>query len=184
MGSTSYKGRARINPSAPEAVGVCDRCGALYNLLDLRFQFDWAGTAMINRQLRVCPTCYDTPQQQLRAIVLPPDPPPVWQPRPEPYLVDEANDYTLRAPIGKPFMFMAAGDMIAALQRDVMPSVPIDAVSDMAAALHADVVLSASLDALSDMTCDLDLVTPANFLVTEGNDFIITEGSDFLVTET
>ena len=184
MGSTSYKGRARINPSAPEAVGVCDRCGFLYNLLDLRFQYDWAATAMINRQLRVCPTCYDTPQQQLRAIVLPPDPPPVWQPRPEPYLVDEANEYWLRPPIGKPFMFMAVGDMAAALRLDVQLSASIDAVSDMTVALHADMVLSASIDAVSDMVCDLDLVTPANFIVTEGNDFIITEGDDFLITET
>lgn len=47
---------------------------------------------MINKQVLVCPNrCYDQPQEQLRAIVLPPDPPPVWQPRPEQYLVDEDN---------------------------------------------------------------------------------------------
>jgi|SRR5262245_3582222 len=95
MGSTSRHGRARIDPTAPEALGICDGCGKLFNLRDLRFQWDWAGTGMVNRQIRVCETCYDLPQEQLRAITLPPDPPPVWQPRPEPLLVDEINDFTV-----------------------------------------------------------------------------------------
>jgi hypothetical protein len=104
VGSTSRYGRATINPTAPEAVGVCDRCGFLYNLRNLRFQFDWAGTGMINKQLRVCSRCYDDPQEQLRAITLPPDPMPVWQPRPEPYEVDEINHYTLRGVVGPGFL--------------------------------------------------------------------------------
>lgn len=38
-----------------------------------------------NIRLLVCSHCYDTPNQQLRTIILPPDPLPVFNPRPEQY---------------------------------------------------------------------------------------------------
>jgi hypothetical protein len=161
MGSTSRYGRATINPSAPEAVGICDRCGKLFDLRALRFQFDWAGTGMINKQLRVCGQCYDLPQEQLRTIILPPDPPPVWQPRIEPYLVDEMNDYTLRAAgMGVP-MFRAAGSMTASLL--------------------GRIAFEASFSAVGSMTAVLTV--PIDYLMTEGGDFLMTEGGDFLITE-
>lgn len=184
MGSTSKHGRAVINPTAPEAVGICDGCGFCFNLMDLRFQWDFAGTSMINRQIRVCNTCYDSPQWQLRSIVLQPDPLPAYQPRPEPYAVDETNDYTLRQPIGKPYMFMAAGDMLAALAHDANAAASFDGAGDVTVALLRIVNLSAAIDGVSDVTCDLDVVSPATFINTEGNDLLITEGSDFLITET
>lgn len=144
MGSTSRYGRATINPSAPEAVGVCDRCGKLFNLRDLRFQFDWAGTSMISRQVRVCTvTCYDAPQEQLRTIMLPPDPPPVWQPRFEPYDIDEANHFIITA------SFDAIGRITASL--DSTPAgVLIAAFSDLgtlAVTLHLGLGLTAALTA-------------------------------------
>lgn len=83
-------GRARVSTTKPQAFATCDRCGLLYNLVDLRWQFGWRGMQLKNTQVLVCTvTCLDKPQEQLRTIVIPPDPVPVINARPEPYLVDE-----------------------------------------------------------------------------------------------
>lgn len=84
-------GRASVDPSNPRAWGTCNRCGMNYNLCNLSWQFDWAGAALINKGLLVCDHCLDDPSPWLRTIVLPADPPPVINARPEPYAVDEAN---------------------------------------------------------------------------------------------
>jgi len=44
---------------------------------------------MINKHLLKCPYCLDEPQPQLRAIIIPPDPDPVYNARPEQYAIDE-----------------------------------------------------------------------------------------------
>lgn len=89
MSYASKAGRAHTSARNPRAQGRCDRCSFWYQLDQLRFQMQWQGTTLINTQMRVCRTCYDTPQQQLRAIVLPADPVPVWQPRPESFDEEE-----------------------------------------------------------------------------------------------
>jgi hypothetical protein len=86
MGYASRSGRARTSPSNPRAFGVCDRCGFWYNHYTLRWQYDWAGASLVNKRLLVCNTCYDEPQNQLRAIVVPADPVPVVNPRTENYV--------------------------------------------------------------------------------------------------
>lgn len=91
MGYASKAGRARVSSRNPQAFGVCDRCGMWYNRVDLQWQFDWAGASLINKRILVCDTCYDDPQQQLRAIVLPADPEPIINPRTEPYFSDEVD---------------------------------------------------------------------------------------------
>jgi hypothetical protein len=91
MAYASKAGRAKASPSNPQAFGVCDRCGIWNQRVALRPQWDWAGPSLINKQLLVCGQCYDTPAEQLRAIVLPADPVPIDNPRTEPYLTDEAN---------------------------------------------------------------------------------------------
>lgn len=68
---------------------MCDRCGALWNLERLQWQFEYAGVGLINLQLLVCPPCLDVPQPQLTATILPPDPAPVFNARPEYYSLDE-----------------------------------------------------------------------------------------------
>ena len=85
MGYASISGRARTNPRSSAAFAVCDRCGRWWNHVNLRFQYDWAGASLINKRILVCGPCYDTPQEQLRAIVLPADPIPILNPRPELY---------------------------------------------------------------------------------------------------
>lgn len=86
-----YHGRAQVNPSSPRAFATCDRCGFLYNLDRLQWQFQWAGTQLQNLRLLVCDPCLDVPQEQLRAIIIPPDPVPVFNARPEPYFSDQTN---------------------------------------------------------------------------------------------
>ena len=76
-------GHARVNPLDPRAFGVCDRCGRLFNLEDLHYQFEWAGTRLYNTHLRVCHYDLDKPFIFNRAVILPPDPEPVFDPRPE-----------------------------------------------------------------------------------------------------
>ena len=91
MGYASLSGRARTSSRNPRAFGVCDRCGIWYNHHQLKWQFDWAGASLINKRILVCDTCYDTPQNQLRAIILPADPMPVVNPRTEAFEFDETN---------------------------------------------------------------------------------------------
>lgn len=94
MGYASKQGRARISSRNPQAAAVCDRCGGVYNHVNLNWQYDWAGASIINKRILVCRKCMDNPQQQLRAIVLPADPMPIMNPRPEQYERAE-TDYRL-----------------------------------------------------------------------------------------
>jgi len=80
-------GRARIDARRPVALAVCDRCQFLFNHSDLQWQMEWRGPKLQNIRLLVCQSCYDTPQEQLRTIILPPDPVPIANPRPENYVL-------------------------------------------------------------------------------------------------
>ena len=91
MAYASQSGRARTSATNPQAFAVCDRCAIWANHVDLRWQYDWAGASLINKRILVCSTCYDNPQEQLRAIVLPADPTPIMNARVEPYAWDEVD---------------------------------------------------------------------------------------------
>lgn len=91
MGYASQAGRARTSTTNPQAHAICDRCGFRYNHVDLKWQFDWAGASLINKRLLVCGSCYDTPQQQLRAIVVPADPVPIMNARTQDFVTAETN---------------------------------------------------------------------------------------------
>lgn len=85
---------ARVNPASPQAWGTCDRCGFIKNLADLNWQYDWQGPRMQNLRLLVCKDtgggCLDAPSEAAkRTIIIPPDPPPVFNARPEQYAIDE-----------------------------------------------------------------------------------------------
>lgn len=73
--------RGRVNPSSPQAFAICDRCGQLRNLVDLRWQYAWGGLNLYNTRILVCDPCLDIPNENLRTIILPPDPPPVLNAR-------------------------------------------------------------------------------------------------------
>lgn len=84
-------GRARVSSRNPRAFGICDRCGLLYNHINLQWQYDWAGVSLINKRILVCDTCNDVPQSQLRAIVVPADPTPILNARVQDYATAETN---------------------------------------------------------------------------------------------
>lgn len=77
-------GRFIVNPDAPEPYGICDRHGGMVALSELKFQTEVSGTGIRTTNLRVCSRCTDRHAQFLRTIVIPPDPPPVRDPRPIP----------------------------------------------------------------------------------------------------
>lgn len=83
-------GKANISQVYPRALAICDRCGAMVNHVDLTWQYQWRGTKLQNIQLLVCESCLDIPQEQLRVIILPMDPVPIMNARPENY-VDADN---------------------------------------------------------------------------------------------
>ena len=90
MGYASKAGRARTSIRRPQAFAVCDRCGMWNNHYKLAWQFQWAGTGLVNQRILVCPPCLDRPSQQLRAIIIPADPVPIRNPRTEPFVEDES----------------------------------------------------------------------------------------------
>ena len=92
MAYASQSGRARTSASNPQAHAICDRCGFRYNLVNLKWQFDWRGASLMNIRLLVCNDCYDTPQEQLRAIIVPADPVPVMNPRIQDFVTAETNN--------------------------------------------------------------------------------------------
>ena len=87
-------GRARVSSRNPNAFGICDRCGFLYNHNQLSWQFDWRGASLMNTRILVCNECLDVPQTQLRAIVVPADPVPILNPRVQDYNTAE-SDYRI-----------------------------------------------------------------------------------------
>lgn len=81
---------AVVNANNPEAFAQCDRCGFWRNRSDVVWQTAWAGQHLYNIQVLVCKErCFDTPNEQLRTIVLPPDPPPIVNARPPNFTYEE-----------------------------------------------------------------------------------------------
>ena len=95
MAYASRLGRARVNARSPQAAAICQRCGFVYNRVDIRYQYDWTGTSLQNLRVLVCDRCYDEPQEQSRSIVIPADPVPIINPSPEFYTLDETDYATL-----------------------------------------------------------------------------------------
>ena len=97
-----YHGRAEVNPDNPHAFGVCDRCGFWYNLKDLVWQYDYeGGSTPINKRLLVCTrTCLDALNFQFALQILPPDPPPLYNVRPETFTLDEDSYLATQGTLG------------------------------------------------------------------------------------
>jgi hypothetical protein len=93
--------RARVNPRNPEAWGTDDRSGFVQNLVDLAWEYRWAGTQLINTRILTGDAYRDVPNEQERTIKIPPDPDPVLNARPETYQVDEFMNTPLYAESGQ-----------------------------------------------------------------------------------
>lgn len=88
-------GRAQISARNPRALAICQRCGSMYNLDDLTWQWDWQqGPRLRNLMIQVCRTCLDEPQESGRTVLLPPDPVAKAFPLPEDYVsADNPTSY-------------------------------------------------------------------------------------------
>jgi len=56
---------------------------------NLQWQYEWAGSKLVNKMILVSPDELDKPQRQLGTFILPPDPLPIMNARPERYDIDE-----------------------------------------------------------------------------------------------
>jgi hypothetical protein len=104
-------GRASVSSRNPVAWAICDNCGFLYNHPDLKWQYEWAGPRTVNQNMLVCDSCYDTPQEQLRTIILPADPEPIDDPRIERDIANNNPNDTIGPNIGN---LTQAGGLAAA----------------------------------------------------------------------
>src|SRR5690348_151829 len=81
--------KAEVDSRYPRAWATSDRTGFIGNHKNLIYQDQWAGFSLYNTGMLVYADEYDEPQRQLGAIVIPPDPPPILNARPENYQIDE-----------------------------------------------------------------------------------------------
>ncbi len=95
MGFADIHGRARVAPRAPRAFGVCDSCGEWRNRVALIDQYEYRGSSLADTGFRYCRRCLSKPQDQLRPVILPRDPPPVFEARVEYFAQDQnLNSFT------------------------------------------------------------------------------------------
>ncbi len=103
--------RASVSARMPRALALCDRCQFRYNHDELQWQYQWVGPKLQNLRLLVCRSCLDMPQENLRTIILPPDPVPISNPRPEPV----TEDINPNSPIGQSASPLLAGTNVGTL---------------------------------------------------------------------
>jgi hypothetical protein len=80
---------SETDSTAPRAYATCERCGFIWNLFRMQWQYEWRGVRLENTRHIVCPRCEDSPNRQLGTVFLTPDPVPVFNARPEQYYVEE-----------------------------------------------------------------------------------------------
>lgn len=71
----------RIDVDNPDALGICDYSGFVFNRRDMVRQMDWRGNALVWTGFYVGACYADVPNEQARPPILPPDPVPVKYPR-------------------------------------------------------------------------------------------------------
>lgn len=81
--------RAEVDSTNPRAWATSDRNGHIGNFHRMQWQHDWAGSSIINKHILVHEDELDEPQRQLGTLIIPPDPMPLTNARPEPYSIDE-----------------------------------------------------------------------------------------------
>lgn len=118
-------GRARVDVNDPRAFGICDRCGFLFQLSELQWQYQWAGMQLTNTRVLVCTgvNCLDVPNPQLRTIILPSDPIPVLNARVPNYAYEEQTVRIIQAGDQKGPPWAAGPQMIRCTQDGLTPRV-------------------------------------------------------------
>lgn len=70
----------------------CSDCGFNWSLSSLQFQYDFrGGSTPMNMGWLRCPRCISPLTYQRKLLIIPPDPPPIFNTMPENYPVDEAG---------------------------------------------------------------------------------------------
>ncbi len=82
-------GRAEVSINDPQPFATCDRCSIQYNQADLSWQFQITGRSVTNTRLLVCRFCRDELAEFLVPQILPSDPEPIFNARPEQFAIDE-----------------------------------------------------------------------------------------------
>lgn len=83
---------AEVDADSPRGWGTCDRCGLIWNLHRLQFQYAYLGSpSPQNTNFLVCDSCLDPLNPQDMPYILAPDPVPLFNARPEPYALDESS---------------------------------------------------------------------------------------------
>ena len=83
---------SETDPDSPRAWATADCCGFIWPLHKLQWQYSYAGTVNPqNTRFLVCPKHLDPLNPQDMAYILPPDPLPIFNARPEPYVMDETD---------------------------------------------------------------------------------------------
>ncbi len=73
----------KIDWNHPSALGICDYTGLVFNRKDLVKQMEWRGNALVWTGFYVGKPFAAKPNPQLIPPILPPDPVPILDPRPE-----------------------------------------------------------------------------------------------------
>lgn len=83
---------AEVDADSPRAWGSCDRCGMIWNLDQLQWQYAYQGSMNPqNTRFLVCPKHLDPLNPQDAPLILPPDPLPVFNARQGAYTLDEES---------------------------------------------------------------------------------------------
>jgi len=80
---------ARVDPTSPKGWATDMRSGFITNAENLIEQHEWRGLKVMPTGTLTHARYLDKPQRQLGANILPPDPTPLMNARPEQYPVDE-----------------------------------------------------------------------------------------------
>jgi len=115
---------AKVNASNPENFAQCDRCGFWRNGSDLVWQLQWSGAGIYNQRILVChDRCYDTPNEQLRTIILPSDPQPVLNARVPNFAYEEQTVRITQYAGPKEPPWGAGPQMVRCLQNGEIPRI-------------------------------------------------------------
>jgi hypothetical protein len=90
----SYRGKPKYASRDAHAGPwtMCSTCGFNWSQSDMEFQYDFMGGSVPqNTGWLRCPRCITPLTYQRKMIILPPDPPPFQNTRPEPYAIDETD---------------------------------------------------------------------------------------------
>lgn len=173
--------RAPVNPGNPKAWGTSDRNGMVGTHARMQFQHQWAGFSLVNTRVLVHPDELDKPQRQLGAFVLPPDPMPIANARPENYYIDE-----LYAQISTTYTIPSVGYIIDASSSTASFNVTLPSAADESGSSvtvnnngesFSVVLFTVSSETITDLQTDATSTTYS--IAAEASVTLLSDGTDW-----